>query len=127
MTLIELLVAMTILSVIIIITFSVLITVQKTNQSIEKKYDCNAEADRIVKDMENSLRTAKQLIAVTHNHVVFLDAHAETIEYYQKDDTFFKNKQIMTDLVVDSILFNCVKNINNVAISDFYQMDMDNS
>lgn len=127
LTLVELLVAMTILSVIIMITFSVLFTVQKTSKSIEKKYDCYAEANRIANDMENSLRLARQLIAVTQSHVVFLNVHAETTEYFQKDDTLFRNKQIMTDLVVDSILFNCVKNINDITVSDFYEMDLDNN
>jgi prepilin-type N-terminal cleavage/methylation domain-containing protein len=127
LTLVELLVAMTILSVVIMITLSVLFTVQKTNKSIEKKYDCNAEADRLVQDMENTLRLARQLIMATQNRILFLDVHADTTEYSQKHDTLFKNEQIMTDLVVDSIVFIYLKYINGEKINNFYEMDLDNN
>ena len=126
LTLIELLVALTILSVIIMITLSALFTVQKTKRSIEKKYDCNAEADRIVQDMENTLRLARQLIVATQNRVLFLDVHADTTEYSQKHDTLYKNGQIMTDLAVDSIVFVYLKCINGEKIDDFYEIDLDN-
>lgn len=124
---VELLVAMAILSVVIMITLAVLFTVQETNKSIEKKYDCNAEADRIVQDMENTLRLARQLIMVTHNQIVFLDVNAETTEFYQKHDTLFRNKQAMTNLAVDSLVFTCVRFKDDEKISDFYNIDLDNN
>jgi prepilin-type N-terminal cleavage/methylation domain-containing protein len=127
LTLVEMLVAMTILSVVIAITLSVLFTVQKTYKSIEKKYDCNAEAGRIAQDMEHALRLARQLIAATYNQVVFLDINAETIEYYQKNDTLFKNNQSVTNLAVDSLLFIYAKFKDDEKISDFHVIDLDNN
>ena len=127
LTLVELLVAITILSVIIMITLSILLNMQKTNRLVEKKYACNAEADRLVRDMENTLRQVRQLITATYNKVEFLDVYAETVEYYQKYDTLFKNRKIATDLAVDSVLFTCVKYENGVKISGFAELDLDNN
>lgn len=126
LTLVELLVAMTIFSMVIAITLSIFLNVQKTHKVIEKKYDCNSEADRIVSKMEYSLRLARQLIAAGYDRVKFLDVNTDTIEYYQKGDTLFWNGQPATDLAVDSLIFTYVKFEDNEKITDFHVLDIDN-
>ena len=126
LTLVELLVAMTIFSMVIAITLSIFLNVQKTHKAIEKKYACNSEADRIVSEMEYSLRLARKLIAASYDRVKFLDVNTDTIEYYQKGDTLFWNGEPATDLAVDSLIFTYVKFEDNEKITDFHLLDMDN-
>lgn len=124
LTLVELLIGMTILSVVTGLALSVLLNVQKTQRKFDEKYACSDEADRIARDVENSLRLAQKLIAGTDNKIKFLDINNDTTEYYLKADTLFKNKISITSLSVDSLYFSYIKIEGNKKMSDFYLLDI---
>ncbi len=124
MTLVELLVAMTLFSVVIGLTVSVLFNVQKTQRTFGEKYVFIDEADRIAGDIEHSLRLAQKLIMGTYNKVTFLDIDNDTIEYCIKGDTLLKNGNPITDLSVDSLYFGYTKIDGNETIKDFSALDI---
>jgi len=123
LTLVELMVTMVILSIVIGLTLSVLFNVQKTQRKLDEKYACNEEANRIAREIENSLRLAQKLIEGKNNKLKFLDINNDTTEYYLKGDTLFKNEKPATNLSVDSLYFIYVKIEENEKITDFYVLD----
>ena len=122
-TLVELLVALVILSIIITIALSVLFNAQRTQRMIDNKYDCRAEADRVAKEIENSLRLAQKLISGTDKRVKFLDINNDTNEFYLRNDTLFNNQKTITNLSVDSLFFTYTKIKEDEKITDLYWFD----
>ena len=122
-TLVELLVALVILSIIVTIALSVLFKAQRTQRMIDNKYDCRAEADRVAKEIENSLRLAQKLISGTEKRVKFLDINNDTNEFYLRSDTLFNNQKTITNLSVDSLFFTYTKIKEDEKITDLYWFD----
>jgi len=126
LTLVELLVAVTILSIITTLTLAVFFNIQKSQRNIDNKYSNAAEVDRVAREIENSLRPAQKLISGTDKSLKFLDMNSDTIEYYLRNDTIFKNRIPLTELFVDSLYFIYAEIENNEKIADFYLFDIDN-
>lgn len=126
LTLVELLIAMTVLSVVIALTLSVLFNAQKTQKQLDKKYEVSTEINRVTKRIEKSLIQAEKLISGTKNAIKFLGSSGDTVEYYVKGDTLYKNDQPLTMLSIDSLRFGYVKIKNKKKVTDFFSLD-DNS
>jgi prepilin-type N-terminal cleavage/methylation domain-containing protein len=125
LTLVELLIAITIVSVVISISLSVLFSARGVQRRFEDKYACEAEADRVVKEMEISLRLARELITATCSTLTFLDVHSDTCMYYQQSDTLFRNSMPLARLAVDSLRFLYFKADSTGCICDPYDLDQD--
>jgi prepilin-type N-terminal cleavage/methylation domain-containing protein len=125
LTLIELLVSLTIFSIIVTITLSVFFSAQRMQRKIDTKYDCNAEAERVIKQLERSLCFARTLVAGTESTITFIDINYDTIEYHVSEDTLLCNQNRVTTLLVDSLLFVYIKIIEKEKIADFYLFDKD--
>jgi prepilin-type N-terminal cleavage/methylation domain-containing protein len=125
LTLIELLVSLTIFSIIVTITLSVFFSAQRMQRKIDNKYDCNAEADRVVKQIEQSLCFARTLVAGTESTITFIDINYDTIEYHVSEDTLLRNQKNISTLSVDSLLFVYIKVIGKEKVADFYLFDKD--
>jgi prepilin-type N-terminal cleavage/methylation domain-containing protein len=125
LTLIELLVSLTIFSIIVMITLSVFFSAQRMQRKIDNKYDCNSEADRAVKQIERSLCFARKLVAGTESTITFIDINYDTVEYHVAEDTLFNNQDSVTTLLVDSLFFVYIKIIEKEKIADFYLFDED--
>ncbi len=122
-TLIELLIAMTIFSVVIGLAMSILFNAQKAQQRIDEKYAYREEADRVTSEIEKSLRLATKLITAAEDQIEFLDANDDTIEYYLGGDTIFRNARAATSLSVGALYFTYVEVKGKEEISDFYLLD----
>jgi prepilin-type N-terminal cleavage/methylation domain-containing protein len=122
-TLVELLITITIFSIITALTVSIFLNVQKTERRFDEKYDFNAEVDKVVQELEYSLRFARTLITGTDTTVKFLDINNDTVVYRLRGDTLLRNQMRMIPLSVDSIMFVYTKTEETKKIVDFYLFD----
>jgi prepilin-type N-terminal cleavage/methylation domain-containing protein len=125
LTLVELLVAITIVSVVITISLSVLFSARKVQLKFDEKYASENEADLVMKEIETSIRLAHGLVSGTCSTLVILDVNLDTCVYYKRADTLFKNHRHITDLPIDSLCFTYIKPEVPENICDFYAFDED--
>ncbi len=124
-TLVELLVGLTIFSIIVTITLSVLFRIQRLQREMDKKYDFHNEIESICKGLENSLKNCQRLILVNKKMVKFLDIYDDTITYILSNDTLYKDNHPFQKLLFDSFYFAFVK--FNGEIVDLNLLDEDNN
>jgi len=104
LTLIELLVSLTILSIIVTLTFSILLKVKKTQDDLNKKYRLTEATDRIQKELEDNIRFCSRIISGSAASIKLLDSNNDTIEYTVNDDTLYKNGCPISRVLLDSFL-----------------------
>ncbi|MEO0124400.1 MAG: type II secretion system protein [candidate division WOR-3 bacterium] len=123
LTLIELLVAMTIFSIILTLTLLVFLNLRKAQTQLDKKYEISNEVERLCKEIENALKFCQKLISCGQTYITFIDINGDTIEYHQNNDTLYKNNKIFTNLTIDSLSFIFVRLKEKEEIKDFYLID----
>lgn len=126
-TLVELLVALTLFSIIITITLSVFFRIQRLQKEMDKKYEFRNEIESICKEMENSLKNCKRLILVNTKMVKFLDISDDTIIYSLRGDTLYKDNNPFPRILFDSFSFSFVRLNGNGEIADLNSLDEDHN
>jgi|GEM_PF-2987273 len=124
-TLVELLVALTIFSIIIAITLSVLFRIQRLQRELDKKYEFHKEIASLCKEMESSFKNCQRLILVSSRMINFLDIYGDTINYFLRGDTLYKNNKPFSEILFDSLYFTFVKVNGNEGMFDFNSLDED--
>ncbi len=123
LTLVELLVAMTIFSIVVTLTLTIFFNIQNTQRQFDKKYEIESEVNRILKEIETSLKSAQQLVSGTSRRIKFLNASNDTIEYYLENDILIKRGEPLTNLVVDSLCLTYIQVKEKEKITEFDLLD----
>lgn len=122
-TLVELLVAITIVAIIISISMFVLLSARKMQQRLEAKHSCQDKAEYAVRQIETTLRLAQALVAGTCSTITFLDVQSDTCRYYLSNDTLFANAKPLTNLAVSSLRLMYFEAGTSEGYIDFRSLD----
>jgi prepilin-type N-terminal cleavage/methylation domain-containing protein len=126
-TLVELLVALTVFSIIITITLSVLFRIQRLQRELDKKYEFHKEIASLCKEMESSFKNCQRLILVSSRMINFLDIYGDTINYFLRGDTLYKDNNPFPRILFDSFSFSFVRLNGNGEIADLNSLDEDHN
>lgn len=105
LTLIELLTAMTIFSVVVTVTIAVFLNFQKMHRRMETKRQVETEANRVMYSLEQSLRLAYCILSSNHEVISFLNADNDTVCWGLSGDSLILNTKRITCLLVDTLSY----------------------
>ncbi|OPX18199.1 hypothetical protein BXT86_02455 [candidate division WOR-3 bacterium 4484_100] len=108
LTLVELLISITIFSIIVTITLFVFFNTQQVEKKLQKSWELNREIDLFIKKISRSIKETKKILRAEANSLEIININNDTIRYCQKNHRFYKNGNPISPLLIDSLSFRYI-------------------